>query len=74
LFQVTKNRPPTPPSLSAALQNEREGAHRNAGYLRNIKSLMTNRAFIVSFLFIGGAMGYVSTLSTKIEQESFSYV
>lgn len=29
---------------------------------------MRNRAFLVLCLFLGGAMGYISTLQTKLEQ------
>ena len=60
---MTSNKPPTPPSPSAANQ---VGTKKD--YMKSIKQLFTNRAFIIMFLFIGGAMGYVSTISTKIEQ------
>ena len=30
--------------------------------------LVKNKAFLVIFLFLGGAMGYISTLQTKLEQ------
>ena len=68
MWKVTRNRPPTPPSLSAAQQGLTKTT--NASYLRNIRSLMTNVPFFLGFLFVGGAMGYVSTISTKIEQAS----
>ena len=70
MWKVTRNRPPTPPSLSAAQQGAKKAS--NASYLRNIRSLVTNVPFFIAFLFVGGAMGYVSTISTKIEQGSQS--
>lgn len=63
LWKVTTDRPPTPPSPSAAMQTIQP-----KNYLHSIKQLATNKAFIIMFFFIGGAMGYVSTISTKIEQ------
>ena len=71
MWKVTRNRPPSPPSLSAAQQGLTKTT--NASYLRNIRSLMTNVPFFLAFLFVGGAMGYVSTISTKIEQASSCY-
>ena len=41
---------------------------RGREYWPNIKKLFSNWPFIIMFLFVGGAMGYVSTISTKIEQ------
>lgn len=67
MWKVTANRPPTPPSPSAAMAIHRR-ATRGREYWPNIKRLFTNWPFIVMFLFVGGAMGYVSTISTKIEQ------
>ena len=72
MWKVTRNRPPTPPSLSAAQQGAKKAS--NASYLRNIRSLVTNVPFFIAFLFVGGAMGYVSTISTKIEQGSHSNI
>lgn len=60
---MTANRPPTPPSPSAAVQVKSE-----KNYWPSIKAMFTNRAYIIMFLFVGGAMGYVSAISTKIEQ------
>jgi FLVCR family MFS transporter 7 len=61
---VTSSNPPSPPSPSAAAQaNEAEKA-----YWPNMRALFSNKAFLVLFLFVGAAMGYVSTISTKIEQ------
>jgi len=37
-------------------------------YWKDIKSLFTNIPFIIIFLFLGAAMGYVNTITTKLEQ------
>ncbi|CAB4057693.1 MSFD7 [Lepeophtheirus salmonis] len=58
-----KSYPPSPPSHSAEMQ-----VKEKVNYLICIKKLMTNFPFIIIFLFLGAAMGYISTLSTKIEQ------
>lgn len=34
----------------------------------SVKQLLTNKPFMIMFFFIGGAMGYISCVSTKIEQ------
>ncbi len=70
MFKVTANRPPTPPSPSAAAAAAAEGVMGRgaSSYLPNMKALAKNKAFLILFLFVGGAMGYVSTISTKIEQ------
>ena len=69
VLKVTNNVPPTPPSPSAALAMQQSTANRGGlEYWKNIKQLFTNWPFIILFLFVGGAMGYVSAISTKIEQ------
>ena len=37
-------------------------------FLATIQQLACNKPFLIIFLFLGGAMGYVSTLQTKLEQ------
>lgn len=61
---VRSSLPPTPPSPSAA--SAVEGKRRP--FLGTIYKLGRNRAFWIIFLFLGGAMGYISTLQTKLEQ------
>jgi len=39
-------------------------------YFPSVKKLLTNKSFIIMFFFVGGAMGYISCISTKIEQVS----
>ena len=67
VFQVTSSVPPTPPSPSAALAIQQKSSNHK-DYLPTIKTLFTNRPFIIMFLFLGGGMGYVNTIWTKIEQ------
>ena len=66
-LQVTSSVPPTPPSPSAALSMQQKST-RGREYWPTILKLFQNWPFIVMFLFVGGAMGYISTISTKIEQ------
>ena len=67
IWKVTSNVPPTPPSPSAALAMQHKSTH-GRDYWYTFKKFFTNWPFIILFLFVGGAMGYVSTISTKIEQ------
>ena len=64
MFGVRSSLPPTPPSKSAACASM--AARRP--FLDTIYQLATNKPFFIIFLFLGGAMGYISTLQTKLEQ------
>jgi hypothetical protein len=61
---VRSSLPPTPPSPSAASAVE----SKRRPFLGTIAKLCRNRAFWIIFMFLGGAMGYISTLQTKLEQ------
>ena len=61
---VRTSLPPTPPSPSAASAK----TLRRPPFLGTIRQLATNKPFIIIFFFLGGAMGYISTLQTKLEQ------
>eukprot|EP00090_Calanus_glacialis_P012651 TRINITY_DN21256_c0_g1_i4.p1 TRINITY_DN21256_c0_g1~~TRINITY_DN21256_c0_g1_i4.p1 ORF type:complete len:512 (-),score=133.86 TRINITY_DN21256_c0_g1_i4:86-1621(-) len=61
---VRTSLPPTPPSPSAATAK----SAKRRPFLGTIMKLVKNKAFLVIFLFLGGAMGYISTLQTKLEQ------
>merc|ERR1719158_889587 len=37
-------------------------------YISTLKTVFTNRAFVVIFLFLGGSMAFISCLATKMEQ------
>ena len=67
LFQVTSNLPPTPPSPSAAFSLQQRHT-RGREYWSTMRRFFSNWPFLVMFMFVGGAMGYISTISTKIEQ------
>ena len=64
---VNSSLPPTPPSPSAASAKTTQ----KRPFLGTIMKLVKNKAFLVIFLFLGGAMGYISTLQTKLEQVNF---
>jgi len=64
LFGVRSSLPPTPPSKSAASAM----LTKRRPFLGTIWKLARNPPFIIVFLFLGGAMGYISTLQTKLEQ------
>jgi len=61
---VKSSLPPSPPSPSAATAK----AVKRKPFLGTIVQLSTNIPFLIIFLFLGGAMGYISTLQTKLEQ------
>jgi len=61
---VRSSLPPTPPSPSAATSK----IAKRRPFLGTIMQLAKNKAFLIIFLFLGGAMGYISTLQTKLEQ------
>ena len=61
---VRSSLPPSPPSPSAASAR----TVRRPPFLATIRQLATNKPFIIIFFFLGGAMGYISTLQTKLEQ------
>ena len=61
---VRSSLPPTPPSASAA---SALGTERRP-FFGTIRKLARNKSFFIVFLFLGGAMGYISTLQTKLEQ------
>ena len=42
--------------------------HYRPAYIGTLKSVFTNRAFVIMFLFLGGCMSFISCLATKMEQ------
>ena len=65
IFQVHRNYPPLPPSPSAAVIPKAKSVRE---WLTSIKTIFTNKAFIIIFIFLGACMGCVSSVMTKIEQ------
>ena len=61
---VRSSLPPTPPSSSAASAV----CAKKRNFVATIWKLTRNFPFLIIFLFLGGAMGYISTLQTKLEQ------
>ena len=61
---VRSSLPPSPPSPSAAAAK----LTKRRPFLGTIRQLITNVPFLIIFMFLGGAMGYISTLQTKLEQ------
>ncbi len=57
------SRPPSPPSRSAALERDQE----SRAFLSTLRSLLTNRAYLVLVFVVGGAQGYVSAQQIKNE-------
>jgi hypothetical protein len=70
LCGVRSSLPPTPPSPSAASAI----LAKRRPFMGTISKLFRNGAFWIIFLFLGGAMGYISTLQTKLEQVLYSTV
>lgn len=61
---VKTSLPPTPPSPSAAASKTTS----RRPFITTILQLARNVPFLIIFMFLGGAMGYISTLQTKLEQ------
>lgn len=65
IFKVKSSLPPTPPSASA---EDDVVATSKMEYFQTVKEIFSNRAYIFMFLFLGGAMAFISCLATKMEQ------
>jgi len=65
MWKVHRNYPPLPPSPSAAVIPKAKSVRE---WLTSIKTIFTNKAFIIIFIFLGACMGCVSSVMTKIEQ------
>ena len=73
MFSVTSDYPVTPPSRSAQLARDKHDHHLTRQqlihkYLTNLKSVFTNREFIVLFIVMGGAVGFVNSFFTQLSQ------
>jgi len=70
IFLVKQNLPPTPPSASEEQQRGQEENNnlKKTDYIGTLKSVFTNKAFVIMFLFLGGCMSFISCLATKMEQ------
>jgi len=63
LVMIKSSHPPTPANPSSQLYNQRK-----MNYWGTLKEVFTNKAFVIIFLFLGGAMSFISCLATKMEQ------
>ena len=61
-FAVRSSKPPTPPSRSAEMEQER------LPYMTRMKLLLTNRNYLVINLALGGAVGFFNCLATQLQQ------
>lgn len=75
IISINSDYPDSPPSRSAKLAREkydhdhklsREDLVRK--YLKNLKSVFTNKEFIVLFIVVGGAVGFVNAFFTQLSQ------
>jgi len=68
IFVVKNNLPPSPPSASEEQREEEETNTKKMDYIATLKSVWTNKAFVIMFMFLGGCMSFISCLATKMEQ------
>merc|ERR1719282_2000621 len=69
IFSVKNNLPPTPPSASEEQRElDQNETINKINYIRTLKTVFTNKAFVIMFFVLGGNMSFISTLATKMEQ------
>merc|ERR1719325_506738 len=69
IFLVKTNLPPTPPSASEEQRELDQNANmKKINYIGTLKTVFTNKAFVIMFFVLGGNMSFISTLATKMEQ------
>ena len=73
IFGINSDHPPTPPSRSAELAMNKDKKFVSRAdllnqYLSNLKSVFTNREFIILFVVLGGAVGFVNAFFTQLSQ------
>ena len=74
VLSVTRDNPPSPPSRSAELAAEKhlvQGSTRREllrRYVSDLKSMFTNREFLVLFVVLGGAVGFINGFFTQLSQ------
>ena len=70
---VTSSHPPSPPSRSAELARDQHDLSLSTAdlfkkYLNNLKSVFTNLKFMLLFVVMGGAVGFVNAFFTQLSQ------
>jgi len=69
IFLVKQNLPPTPPSASEEQRELDQNANmKKINYIGTLKTVFSNKAFVIMFFVLGGNMSFISTLATKMEQ------
>ena len=73
LLCITSSYPASPPSRSAELAREQQDrglgrAQLFRKYLTNLRSVFTNLKFMVLFVVMGGAVGFVNAFFTQLSQ------
>ena len=73
LLSVTSSHPPSPPSRSAELARAEDTQQLSRGqlgrrYLANLRAVFTNKQFLVLFVVLGGAVGFVNAFFTQLSQ------
>ena len=73
LVTVTSSHPPSPPSRSAELARDQHDLSLSTAdlfkkYLNNLKSVFTNLKFMLLFVVMGGAVGFVNAFFTQLSQ------
>ena len=73
LLSVTSSHPPSPPSRSAELARAEDTqqlsrAQLGRRYLANLRAVFTNKQFLVLFVVLGGAVGFVNAFFTQLSQ------
>ena len=72
ILSVTMDSPPSPPSRSAELASLKHKGNTQRELLRryvsDLKSMFTNREFLVLFLVLGGAVGFINGFFTQLSQ------
>jgi len=69
IFLVKNNLPQTPPSASEEQRELDQNANmKKINYIGTLKTVFSNKAFVIMFFVLGGNMSFISTLATKMEQ------
>merc|ERR1719471_2678247 len=69
IILVKSNLPPTPPSASEEQREMDDNENmKKINYIGTLKTVFTNKAFVIMFFVLGGNMSFISTLATKMEQ------
>jgi len=68
IFLVKEALPPSPPSASEEMRHMEQTQTKKMDYIGTLRTVFTNKAFVIMFMFLGGCMSFISCLATKMEQ------